>query len=348
MIYYSDARLEHLSIHFIGSHADQEGIVCSEQELQLNNEHLQELMMRYFFDSFKEPEFYNLKFSTGEVEMNPMHQLASTLFDNPGAHHELSMQIAKYLYDNSKHPNIKSGDLIVASVEDVLIEDELVEALCIFKSENKEPFLTLDAKSQEYALESHEGIHISKLDKACIIFNTERSDGFKVIALDKSNRQKEAQFWISDFLSLAPRADNYYHTKNYIQATKNFVDDRVKPLYDIDKGDEAGVYQRSKEYLKNAESFDEQEYLQQTFQSEEVIQAFAEYKTDFEEEKNVKLRPQFDIHDAAVKNQSKVFKSVLKLDKNFHIYIHGDRTKIERGKEADGRKFYKVYYEEEK
>ena len=27
----------------------------------------------------------------------------------------------------------------------------------------------------------------------------------------------------------------------------------------------------------------------------------------------------------------RVFKSVLKLDKNFHIYIHGDRNKIERG-----------------
>jgi len=38
---------------------------------------------------------------------------------------------------------------------------------------------------------------------------------------------------------------------------------------------------------------------------------------------------------------------VLKLDKNFHIYIHGDRNLIEQGEEPDGRKFYKIYYEEE-
>ena len=56
---------------------------------------------------------------------------------------------------------------------------------------------------------------------------------------------------------------------------------------------------------------------------------------------------QFDISAPAVSTQNRFFKSVLKLDKNFHVYIHGDRSKIERGMEADGRKFYKIYYREE-
>ena len=38
---------------------------------------------------------------------------------------------------------------------------------------------------------------------------------------------------------------------------------------------------------------------------------------------------------------------LIKLDKNFHIYIHGDRQLIEQGVEKDGRKFYKIYYDEE-
>ena len=49
----------------------------------------------------------------------------------------------------------------------------------------------------------------------------------------------------------------------------------------------------------------------------------------------------------AVKKQARVFKSVLKLDKNFHIYIHGNRELIEQGVEKDGRKFYKLYFESE-
>jgi hypothetical protein len=48
-----------------------------------------------------------------------------------------------------------------------------------------------------------------------------------------------------------------------------------------------------------------------------------------------------------VKKQARVFKSVLKLDKNFHIYIHGNRELIEQGVEKDGRKFYKIYFEKE-
>jgi len=55
----------------------------------------------------------------------------------------------------------------------------------------------------------------------------------------------------------------------------------------------------------------------------------------------------FEISAQAVKKQSKIFKSVLKLDKNFHIYIHGDKELIEKGVEKDGRKFYKIYYKEE-
>ena len=40
--------------------------------------------------------------------------------------------------------------------------------------------------------------------------------------------------------------------------------------------------------------------------------------------------------------------SVLKLDKNFHIYIHGDKKLIEKGFD-DGKamSFYKVYFKEE-
>ena len=48
-----------------------------------------------------------------------------------------------------------------------------------------------------------------------------------------------------------------------------------------------------------------------------------------------------------MKKQARVFKSVLKLDKNFHIYIHGDRNRIERGVDEQGRKYYKIYYDQE-
>ncbi|MBK9193468.1 MAG: hypothetical protein IPO17_00460 [Flavobacteriales bacterium] len=61
----------------------------------------------------------------------------------------------------------------------------------------------------------------------------------------------------------------------------------------------------------------------------------------------MELADNFEISAHAVKRQARIFKSVLKLDKNFHIYIHGDRNRIEQGVDEQGRKFYKIYYDKE-
>jgi hypothetical protein len=74
-----------------------------------------------------------------------------------------------------------------------------------------------------------------------------------------------------------------------------------------------------------------------------------QYKQNFEKARNYEIEDEFDIHLSAVKKQAKLFKSVLKLDKNFHIYIHGRRDLIEKGvDELSGRKYYKIYFEEER
>ncbi len=44
-------------------------------------------------------------------------------------------------------------------------------------------------------------------------------------------------------------------------------------------------------------------------------------------------------------SQTNKHKEVLKLDKNFHVYIHGDRSKIREGADNTG-KYIKLYYKE--
>ncbi len=75
------------------------------------------------------------------------------------------------------------------------------------------------------------------------------------------------------------------------------------------------------------------------------MDSFQRFGDRFQEDRDVELQDHFAISADAVKKQARVFKSVLKLDKNFHIYIHGDRNKIEQGVDESGRKFYKIYYE---
>jgi len=63
---------------------------------------------------------------------------------------------------------------------------------------------------------------------------------------------------------------------------------------------------------------------------------------------DAQIADNFEISAQAVKRQARVFKSVLKLDKNFHIYIHGSRELIEKGyDEAMNKHYYKIYFDEE-
>jgi hypothetical protein len=72
-----------------------------------------------------------------------------------------------------------------------------------------------------------------------------------------------------------------------------------------------------------------------------------QYKADYEQRYDTEIGDQFGISGAAVKKQARIYKSVLKLDRNFHIYIHGNSELIEKGVDDDGRKYYKIYYQEE-
>lgn len=347
MINFSSADLNAVSIHGIGSKQENEGVLLSDRPNIIETDELKGSLLKYFFSSFREPAFHSFHFSSGDLSLNAIYKFATQIFENPTRFHEISIDIAEQLYEKSNHPNIKNGDLMMSYIRDVLVEDELVDAIAIIKSESKDTFLKLEKASKAIKLNLDKGVNIEKMDKACIILNTEKEDGYKLCIADKLNKKSEAQFWKSDFLNVINRSDDYHMTKDYIQATKGFVKERLKPLFEIDKTDEAAILNRSKNYFKNETEFNEDDYKKTVFQDDKAVALFDEYSKDLAEEKTVYLAPSFSVSDAAYKNQSSVFKSVLKLDKNFHVYIHGDRDLIQRGSDEDGRKFYKIYYETE-
>ena len=82
-------------------------------------------------------------------------------------------------------------------------------------------------------------------------------------------------------------------------------------------------------------------------QDKNVIKSFQNFDKEYREYNAVELKDNFEISPQAVKKQARIFKSVLKLDRNFHIYIHGNTDMIQQGTDEDGRKFYKIFYQEE-
>ena len=105
---------------------------------------------------------------------------------------------------------------------------------------------------------------------------------------------------------------------------------------------------RSLSFFKENESFSLEEFTDQVITQPELIESFTSYRERFEDENQIELPDQFEISDQAVKKQARGLKTVIKLDKNFHIYIHGDRHLITKGyDEITQKHYYQLFFDEE-
>jgi len=340
------AVLTKVIVHQVGNKLSDDGIVLSNHPLHLEKqEHLAQVLTTYFLSSFREPVFYNFHHVTS-LELNEVFTIANNLFESRKSFVKKTQDLARILYEYATHPRIAAGELYVAYFDQCAVGNQVTDAIGIFKSETKETFLTVNEENKSFEVDSHEGTSIKRPDKGCMILNMEAEDGYKILVIDNQS-SNEAQYWKDEFLKLKPVADNYYQTRNYLDVARNFVTGRLDEEFEVTKTDQIGYLNKSIDYFKNHEQFNELEFAAEVFEHKDVIKSFRRFKSEFADEHELEIVPEFEISNHAVKRQSKVFKSVLKLDKNFHIYIHGDRDLIERGVDDDGRKYYKIYYREE-
>lgn len=346
MINLEGATLENLSIHFVGNKTNSEGVILSTNGIKLD-EKFEQLFRNYFSSSFKGEEYFNFHHENN-LSFNEIYNYVSNIFENEDEIHDQSINIAKHLYEKSEHPKIKSGEFYVAYLKDCIISGKVADAVGIFKTETKETFLKIYHSAEDFEVESQEGINISKLDKGCLILNSEKENGYIVAIVDKTNKGIDAKYWIDDFLHVRQRKDEYYNTNEVITLYKDFVTKELPSKYDVSKADQADLLNKSVKYFKEQEEFDIDAFSQEVIAQPEIIESFNEYKNSYQQEHEIDIADSFNISDSAVKKQARKLKSVIKLDKNFHIYVHGDQQMIQKGyDESTGMHYYQLYFKEE-
>lgn len=351
MITFFESALSQISVHKAGNKLQDEYLVLSDNPLEIKDELLQNLLMQYFLKPYeKVNEVYRFMHSSDDLELNEIYHFAKMIFSNQEKFHEISQQITRHLYDVSNHPKIKAGEVYIVLFDDVQIEGEVHQALGIFKSETKETYLKVYPDAGGFSLSyEQEAINIQKLDKGCLILNTEHEAGFKVVVIDQTNKSQEAAvYWKDDFLKLKIRNDNYNQTSNYLSLYKNFVNEKIDDDFEISKPDKIDLLNKSIKYFKEKEKFDLEEFSDEVIGNETAADSFKSMLQNFEQEFDAPMGNGFEISAQAVKKQASSYKTVLKLDKNFHVYIHGDRKLIEQGfDEEKGMKYYTIFYKEE-
>lgn len=336
--------LTKIIVHKVGNRINQESLILSQEELDLDDE-MKELLQDFFLKAFKSEEQYRF-YSDSYLVNNPVYSSVAEVFEDQSNFVAESENIAKYLYDIAENPRVQSGELFICYFEgEENADGNKIDSIGIFKTENKNPFLKIFPQNETFDIEKDYGIGLSKLDKGALIYNHSKETGFAVSVVD-NNKNGDMYYWFEDFLKVKQRDDEYFHTQETLSVFKDFVTTQLPQEFEVSKADQADFLHKSITFFKEKEKFDFEEFTNEVLDDKNVIESFSNFKSDYESDMQVSIAEDFAINDAAVKKQSRGFKSVIKLDKNFHIYVHGDRKMIETGQDEKG-KYYRLYFEKE-
>ncbi len=345
MLEFKRAEINQLAIHYVGNKSLEQDIIHSESEYTIQDDFIRDTLNRYFLNSFKNDIYYQFK-SSAEIHMADIHHFSKDFFNKSLSLYELSKKFATLLHDKTINPKTVGGELYVVDIKDCIVDGEMCDAIGIFKSETKETFLKVYPDQNQFKIDAEAGININKVDKGCLIFNSEIHDGFKIVIVETLNRGNDLLYWKEDFLNIAMRKDKFYHTQNIINTAKGFCEEVLTEDNNASKTDQMMMMNRSMNYMKERDKFDIKDFEREVLgDNKEVVAAFNDYRDQFVKDHEITAIDDFEISKSALKKNSKFMKSVLKLDKNFHIYVHGRHDFIERNyDEEKGMYYYKLFF----
>ncbi len=283
------------------------------------------------------------------LDLNDVYRYSSVIFNDSEALLTHGRKIARHLYKISKHPNIKSGDLCVALIDDVMVDGEPHQALSIIKSENRVPFLEIADHEGNLRLITHRGISPEKIDKGCLIIDYDKEGGYLVYTFDKAS--SDAHFWMRDFLGVKFRKDSDYMTKRYADMCVEFAKEGLPE--EMAAEEKFRVANRAINYFEEKDEFDLSGFKEEALQEPKIIEKFDDFYNNQEDEDGEKLKESFPIDKKIAKKSGNKFRSTIKLDSGVNIsfapaFRDADEDVIERGFDEEKQlKYIKIYFGEE-
>ena len=320
MINRNKASILKCIIHKVGNKHNDTKNAFSENELQFDEDSYN-LMLPFLlrpFTSLVQSHRFN---HHANIELNEINAYTKQIFSDDTAFVDTSINIVKHLYEQSTSAQIKTGDVIVAYIDGIEYNEMVIDAVGIFKIENKTSFFQTYLENNSYDVLVQKGINAKKVDKGCLILNTGDAEGKVVLTVDNNNY--DAAYWTDKFLNIKYADDYNSHTQNYLELCKEFSTEVIKTSY--------GSKERNDFLAKTIDFF----------------------KENFEAEQNVIIRNQFDVSEKVLNKEKKKIKTEIKLDTHIQIKLDIDAPDaasehLERGYDEDKKMhYYKVYFNAE-
>ncbi|WP_299679780.1 nucleoid-associated protein [uncultured Dokdonia sp.] len=345
MINLYSTQIESLSIHRVGNKSKAEGLFVSNDPYPLSDE-ITPLIKEFFFKPFREKEENYYRFDhEADLEFHTLFGIAQKIFENPSATHLLSEEIAKHLYEQSEHPHIKAGELYIAHLDNVMIDNIKTDAIGIFKSELKQDFLQFRESGSNLEMLLEQGINLNKLDKGCLIVNHKPEEGYKILSVD-SNRY-DTKYWLENFLGVEIFEDDNFYTKKYLKFCQDFAKDVVLPAED--KKEEVLFMNRAVNHFAKNDAFNESAFVNEVLENPDLIPEFKHYKSEQAPKYKIEDLTEFPISNKAVSSQRKKIKNLIQLDTNIQIkldFINPESAEkfVEKGWDEEKQMYYYLVY----
>jgi hypothetical protein len=283
------------------------------------------------------------------LELNEMNAYAKVIFSDQERFLTYSRKIARHLYDKTKHPNIKSGDLCIAFIRGIQINGQYCHAISIVKSEILTPFLDISDSDGDLQINTYNGISPDKIDKGCLIVDYASKDGYRVYTFDKGGN--DTNFWVRDFLGARPLKDDSFKTKKYVEMCVNFTEEGLPE--NMRKEDKFRLGVDAMQHFADTGNFCEESFKECILKDSALSKKFSEYRENYKDEVGEFIESDFKIDAQVAKKAGAKIKSNLHLDSGVTLKFSPDFAEreagiLERGyDEKTQMNFIKVYFNEE-
>lgn len=275
-------------------------------------------------------------------DYNMVYRFVSKMFNDTNTVIEQSNNLARHLYEQSIHPNIKVGEFYVVYFKDCSFGDEIVDAIGLFKSENRETILKVLYENNSLRFQPEDGISLKKLDKGCLIFNICKDDGYRLAVVDNAKIGSDVHYWADNFLHVEDMGDDYHNT---IQI-EGFCSGYIKQLQCEGETLYSAAKAKSVAHILSSTNIVTQDQIERVFcDTEEHTRKFNEYKTKYVESHGM-IPKEFTPNKDAVKRKAVNKLNSVKLGTDYELRILNPNAEIENGYDSiRERRYVKLFFD---